>query len=155
MNQSIDTRSTRRPPVTFYLAPLVVMAVIFGLSSQSQLPDVSRGHDLQNVLGHFGIYAVLGASLAVLLRSLGWRVSHAWVAAVLIATLYGITDEFHQSFVPHRNADVVDLMVDAIGAMTGAAIAISWRQRRFINASSDADPTQPAAESFGRTRQEQ
>ncbi|MCX5731999.1 MAG: VanZ family protein, partial [Deltaproteobacteria bacterium] len=34
----------------------------------------------------------------------------------------GATDEFHQSFVPGRNADVADWMADTLGAAAGAAI---------------------------------
>ena len=42
-------------------------------------------------------------------------------AAVAFAAVYGITDEFHQWFVPGRTADVNDWMADC----TGAAIAVA------------------------------
>ncbi|MBM2835248.1 MAG: VanZ like family protein [Candidatus Brocadiaceae bacterium] len=34
-----------------------------------------------------------------------------------IASLYGISDEFHQSFTPHRSVDVFDWLADTAGAV--------------------------------------
>ena len=98
-------------------APLVVMGAIFFLSSRSQLPDLDGGRDIQSLAGHFVAYAALGASLAVLFRvaRAGARM-RALFAAIVLATLYGITDEFHQSFVPNRQTDVKDVLVDFLGA---------------------------------------
>ena len=39
---------------------------------------------------------------------------------IVCATAYGISDEFHQWFVPGRTADVHDVMADAIGATLAA-----------------------------------
>lgn len=41
--------------------------------------------------------------------------------AVAIASLYGITDEIHQIFVPGRFCDPLDWMTDTAGALLGAA----------------------------------
>lgn len=130
-------------------APLVVMAGIFFLSSRSQLPDLDGGRDIQSIAGHFGAYAALGASLAVLLRWLGWSPVRALLVAIVIATLYGVTDEFHQSFVPNRNTDPKDVLVDFLGASAGALAAMrsmDWRAPS-TNASSDAAPNPPVDES--------
>jgi hypothetical protein len=121
-------------------APIAVMAVIFYLSSRSELPDLDGGRDIQSLAGHFGAYAALGASLAVLLRWLGWSAVWSLLAAVAIATLYGVTDEFHQSFVPNRMTDPKDLLVDFLGATAGALAAMrltDWFDDSS-NASSDA-----------------
>ena len=40
-----------------------------------------------------------------------------------LASLYGATDEFHQSFVPGRDSDVLDWVADTLGAALGAASA--------------------------------
>lgn len=48
------------------------------------------------------------------LRSAGWPV--VWVS------LYGITDEIHQSFVPGRTADVWDWVADTSGALVCACL---------------------------------
>ncbi len=43
--------------------------------------------------------------------------------SVLAATLYGVSDEFHQYFVPGRCASAGDLFIDMIGSSCGAAVA--------------------------------
>jgi VanZ family protein len=43
--------------------------------------------------------------------------------SVLLSSLYGVTDELHQAFVPGRVASIGDLVADSIGAFTGSYIA--------------------------------
>jgi VanZ family protein len=130
-------------------APLAVMAVIFYLSSRSRLPDLDGGRDIQSIAGHFGAYAALGASLAVFLRWLGWSPVLALLSAVALATLYGVTDEFHQSFVPNRMTDPKDLLVDFLGATAGALAAMRFTDwwDDSPTALSDADRDRPVDES--------
>lgn len=129
-------------------APVAIMAFIFFMSSRSHLPDLDHGHDIQNVVGHFSVYAALAASLALLFRARGWSASRAIVVAVICATLYGVTDEFHQSFVPNRNTDPFDVLVDFLGATLGALLAMRLYDRIAASARSDADPVQPEDGSF-------
>lgn len=93
------------------LAALAWMGLIFALSS---LPGSSVPGRFGS-LGHFVLYAVLGALYAVALpvTEPRWR---ALVLAVVLASAYGITDEFHQHFVPGRMPDVMDWAVDTAGA---------------------------------------
>ena len=46
-----------------------------------------------------------------------WVVFLIWVA---VATLYGLSDEFHQAFVAARQADGYDLLADFMGSIIGA-----------------------------------
>lgn len=127
------------------LAPVLVMTAIFGFSSRSQLPDLTGGRDIQNVIGHFTVYAALGATLVLLFRSMGWSAMRSLAFAIVLATLYGVSDEFHQSFVPNRNVDGKDVLVDVLGAVSGALVMLrllDWRAG--ASETSDADPDQPA-----------
>lgn len=45
------------------------------------------------------------------------------LAAVVIASLYGASDELHQLFVPGRLCDPADWLTDTCGAALGAAVA--------------------------------
>jgi VanZ family protein len=104
------------------LPPLVYAAVIFALSSQSRplpfLPDELMLHDK---LLHALEYSVLGALLVVPLQLAGFGPRAAFVVAVLLGSLYGATDEIHQSFVPGRDAAVLDWVADTLGVALGAA----------------------------------
>ena len=44
--------------------------------------------------------------------------------AIILATAYGASDEFHQSFVPGRYADPRDILADFTGAVLG--VAAGW-----------------------------
>lgn len=51
-------------------------------------------------------------------------VRHADSAAVAAVGLFGLTDELHQSFVPGRSPDPLDVLADCTGALIGVAL---WR----------------------------
>ncbi|MDY0378561.1 MAG: VanZ family protein, partial [Desulfobacterales bacterium] len=42
--------------------------------------------------------------------------------SVAASVLFGISDEFHQSFVPSRTADIRDLVFDFLGSVVGSGI---------------------------------
>ncbi len=56
-----------------------------------------------------------------------WRWSEAAVA-LLFAALYAATDEFHQAFVPSRQASMGDVLLDISGAAAG--LVVLWQLRR-------------------------
>ena len=99
------------------------MALIFWISSIAEPLTLPEGPADKG--GHALLYAGLGA---VVVRALagGWRrpfTRTAALGAVLICTIYGITDEIHQHYVPPREADVLDVVADAAGAI-GAVVAM-------------------------------
>lgn len=106
-----------------YWGPVCAYAgVIFYLSSLSHpeehLPIVSRFSD--KVL-HAVEYAVFGALCFWALQgtlNVSWR-RWAIPLAIVLASSYGVTDEFHQSFVPFRYSHVLDWVADTIGAILG------------------------------------
>lgn len=73
---------------------------------------LARFPDGADKVGHAGAYAVLGALLTL-------ATGRVWLA-VLLATLFGVSDEIHQYFVPGRAADVYDVVADGVGALIGA-----------------------------------
>ena len=80
-------------------------------------------------IAHFAEYAVLAGLLVLAVDRRGLGVCFA-LALLLACSLYGASDEFHQSFVPGRTPDVVDWATDTIGAGVGiAAIAVARRRR--------------------------
>jgi VanZ family protein len=109
------------------LPPLAWMGVIFVLSGQPG-DDIDRAwwDVLLRKLAHVTEYAVLTALWWRALRALG--ISRPLAGAVVVALLYAVSDEFHQTFVDGRNGTPVDVLIDAIG-MTVAALLIYARRR--------------------------
>lgn len=99
------------------------MAIIFAVSAMSAPPSpVAVGDKVE----HFVAYAAMGALL--LRATSGGRLDGLTVmsalAAWVIATLYGVSDEYHQSFVPGRSPDVNDVAADSLGA--ALAVVALW-----------------------------
>ncbi|HET8723394.1 MAG TPA: VanZ family protein [Anaeromyxobacteraceae bacterium] len=112
----------KRVAVAFAPAALYA-AVIFALSAQAHpLPFLPQGFFTHDKLLHLLEYAVLGALLAPALRLAGMSPRGALLAAAILGSLYGATDELHQAFVPGRTADVLDWVADTLGAGLGALL---------------------------------
>jgi VanZ family protein len=115
-----------------WLPPLLYMALIFHFSSESDpLPEVT--HHLWDKLLHTVEYGGLGLLFCRALSGEGIRWIRAVVVAIVLTSIYGATDEGHQSFVPQRTADVRDWFADNVGAMLGAgsyAVAMVGRRER-------------------------
>lgn len=72
---------------------------------------------------HYVAYFVLGLTVAY---GLG-KLAGTWLGCllnILICTLYGITDEWHQAYVPMRSPDVLDLWHDALGAAAASLLVL-------------------------------
>lgn len=99
-------------------------AFIFALSAQAHpLSFLPQAWLSEDKLLHLLEYAALGALLVPGFRLAGLRPGPALLAAAVLASLYGATDEFHQWFVPGRTADVRDWVADTLGGALGAAAA--------------------------------
>jgi VanZ family protein len=73
---------------------------------------------------YFGLTLLLVRALA---RGRWSDVTRATVlGAWAIAVAYGVTDEWHQSFVPGRSAELRDLAADAMGALLAAIAVGAW-----------------------------
>jgi VanZ family protein len=58
-----------------------------------------------------------------------WRPRLA-LGSVIIAGVYSLTDEYHQSFVPGRTASIVDCGIDTVGAALSTMIVLVWSHLR-------------------------
>ncbi len=122
-----ELTARRAIPWHRWVAAAAWMGLIFFVSAQPRLPLLLDSPDLQDVAGHFAAYAVLAALLRWALAGSGVRRPGIW--ALVLAVLYAFSDEFHQSFVPGRHPDPLDILTDAAGATAALAWA-KWRARR-------------------------
>lgn len=98
---------------------LVWMAVTFYLSHQSVVDIPLDAPDyVAHGIGYAGLGALFMRALAGgRLSAMSWR----WVLlATLLGGLYGVSDEFHQSFVPGRHSSLSDIVADTVGSLLGA-----------------------------------
>ena len=113
-----------------WVAVIAWMGLIFFLSSRPDLPNFAPGlPGLEEIGGHLTVFGVLAALLWWALRGMGVRYRATW--ALVLAVLYGVTDEYHQSFVPGRTMSLSDLMVDLIGASAALLLITLLHARRM------------------------
>ena len=120
--------------IGFGTAAIAWMGLIFYLSSLSGV-EASQGlesgavswlGDLRSYAAHIVLYAVLAALIQVALWGWSLKPQLRWViVAAVLASLFGISDEYHQSFVTGRSATLVDGLVDSIAAF--ASSTLFWR----------------------------
>lgn len=134
---------TRRQALPWLVALLAWATLIFVLSSFPNPPG-PRVTEPRAIGAHVAEYAVFGyLAQQALHRSRIGRPSTIALAAWLLAVAYGISDEFHQSFVPNRHASALDILADAIGAAVGVGFGF-WPTRRQPDAlSRRAAPQRP------------
>jgi VanZ family protein len=105
----------------------VIMTATSVPSSVLQLPG-SQGY-LDKVV-HFSLYAVF----AWLLARHGFGIAGHWTSAalaVIVASAFGVVDEWHQQYIPGRSTEYADWQADSLGAAAGAlAYGLFSRRRR-------------------------
>lgn len=112
----------------YYLPAIIWMGVIFYLSS---LPDLQMGSSsvtfevIARKIGHFLEYSIL--------LWLIWRIFYyAWnlinrdalILAILFSLFYAISDEFHQTFIPGRTGQFIDVLFDFLSALFASQLII-------------------------------
>jgi VanZ family protein len=114
---------------TRWTPPIFWMAVIFCFSHR---PNIETGLSCDfslKKMAHFVEYAILAFSLyrALRLQGLPFQTRIAQKAWAL-ATLYAVSDEFHQWFIPSRTAHPRDVVIDSLGA--GCLLLGLWFSNR-------------------------
>jgi VanZ family protein len=103
--------------VAAWLPSLLWASLIFYLSSRSEMPEPSFWlPPFADKIVHAGLYAILAGLLYPAFRLGGFNPIRAACLALLFASLFGATDEWHQSFVAKRSSDVWDWVADTVGA---------------------------------------
>ena len=106
-----------------YWLPVTVLCLAIFVQSSFPSPDLGLSFPLKDKVLHTAVYGMLAV--------LFYRACEAtWpgrmpptgllVISVSFATLYGVSDEFHQSFVVTRCADALDVVADLVGSIVGA-----------------------------------
>ncbi len=107
---------------------LAYCGFIFYLSSRSSLPTPML-FPHQDKLLHMGAYFIMGVLAWRFFRHYSSRLFLS-VNAVLFCSLYGISDEWHQSFVPGRQIDFYDWVADTSGAFLAVLVIHFWLKMR-------------------------
>lgn len=109
----------------FRVLPILYMGIIWTLSSFPanavvELPDLSLDSFIKESM-HLIEFAILYLLIVFAMHTTKIPFSKRInLVCAVIACLYGVTDEIHQSFVPARSATLIDVVKDVTG------VAICW-----------------------------
>ncbi len=151
---ALAARCASVTPTKVHLAlPLLIMAVLYGLSSLpgTPLPDDPALYALFYWLPPSVQNALHVPAFAALAWAWRWALG-AWlrvsivraIAAIAIASAYGVFDEWHQSFVPGRYASLTDVVLDVAGAALGIWLA-AWASRYAASSAAAVAARDPQA----------
>lgn len=118
--------------VLFASLALLYAILIFLLSSLSgaQISDLPPTAPHADKTAHFALYAGFGFVLYLAFS----QTSHeqirrnAMALTIIVGTVYGVTDEVHQHFVPGRSMDIVDVLVDFLAILTVVGIVLLYKR---------------------------
>jgi len=116
----------------YWLPPVLWMGVIFILSAQPSLPD--HPDTLLDTILKKAAHVIEYGVLAFLLwrafsRGRGALSRSALVTAFFVSVLYALSDEYHQTFVPGRYGRLMDVGIDAVGALIALLVIRKLRRR--------------------------
>jgi VanZ family protein len=122
----------RKVTAVLRMVPLVLtMGTIFYLSHQPgdrltlpSLPGIDK-------VAHMIAYGFLAATVFFALseQQKNTKPRSAMLLTMAFCFLYGISDEFHQSFISGRFVSILDLFADCTGAAMTCALWGRWRRR--------------------------
>jgi VanZ family protein len=105
-----------------YQLPAIIYAIlIFVGSALHQVPAPDLGITWFDKVEHFSEYFIF---VLLTIRALKYtpitlKGKSLYALAIILCILYGASDEFHQLYVPGREADFADLLADSIGTIIG------------------------------------
>ena len=126
-------KAIRSTPL-YWLPTLAYMALIWTLSSIPRVVAPVVIFKMQDKVVHLIEYAILAilCCYSVARTRPRWKTPAVFLLSAFAATLWGAIDEWHQSFVPNRNADLMDAVADALGAIIGCALFLGIATARRI-----------------------
>ena len=95
---------------------ILYCTLIYWLSDQPSLPTPML-FPHQDKLFHTGAYFVLAAFVLRAFRHIIVSLPMLMISSLVFSSLYGLSDEWHQSFVPGRMSDIADWVADTAGAV--------------------------------------
>lgn len=110
--------------------------LIFWLSAQEQLP-MPEVFNFQDKVLHFGAYFMMAIFAWRSFRHSSLSEWNLALISFLFCSVYGMSDEWHQSFVLGRTSSIGDWLADSFGAAVAISILISYNQLRRPKPSAD------------------
>jgi len=119
---------TQTKNLLFYWLPLIFYCLLIYIQSDYPSPEELPSFKFMDKMLHFVAYGVMGILFYRAYQTM--RIKNHRKMLILFsiasASVYGISDEIHQYFVPDRHADLLDVIADILGAVCGVYLYQLW-----------------------------
>ncbi|MFC1662665.1 VanZ family protein [Patescibacteria group bacterium] len=125
-----------RKILIYWLPPILWAVIIYKISSVPNLKSglVDAIDLILRKLAHFAEYGLLSILVYRAFSLNRPNRKSIILIAWIVASLYAITDEWHQTFVIGRQGSAVDVMIDSAGALFGVLIwYLFWQHKKIKN----------------------
>lgn len=82
-------------------------------------------------MAHFSLYMFGGMCICLCVTMNFKNNKYKYLISYLIGTIYALTDEVHQYFIPGRSCEIQDVIIDSIGILIGVEIIRGIHYLRF------------------------
>jgi VanZ family protein len=115
-----------------HIPAVLVMGLLFFFSSRAGGHNPWLQPPMDKVI-HWLAYFVLGFSFCVWIRYRRWMESPLRYGLIVffVVALFGMSDEFHQSFVPNRQVSLADWIADVAGGASAVLVYLGIKGYRL------------------------
>jgi VanZ family protein len=119
--------------VTFNWFLLIAYCIFIFIQSSHPSPEIVPTFRFSDKLLHYVAFAIMGVLFyrAFQPLPLGNSAQLLVLLSMVCASLYGISDEIHQHFVPYRHGSLSDVIADVLGAVSGVYLYHRWVRHWF------------------------
>jgi VanZ family protein len=112
--------------------PLIIYCLAIYIQSSYPGPKKMPSFTFFDKILHFGAYGLLGILFFRAYETLPLKANKTLLILLSIgsATLYGVSDEIHQYFVPFRRASIMDMAANTIGSICGVYFYQFWKAKK-------------------------
>lgn len=113
----------------------LIMPSFSDMDTQMQISFADQVDHPIRKLAHVTEYAILGFLLTGSYADCGKKRRKAWLAPAVTGSLYAVSDELHQMFVPGRSCEIRDMLIDSSGVILGVCVGcfvfVYWQCLRY------------------------
>ena len=108
----------------YYWLPVIIYCLLIFIQSSYTSPENIPSLPYIDKILHFVAYAILGVLFFRAFRTQRFKenINLVIMLSIISSSLYGLSDEVHQHFVPSRNADIMDALADIMGSICGVYV---------------------------------
>lgn len=113
----MNLKNTKSKNFILFLPLLLASISIFIASHQEGVPFNTSIFIFQDKVYHFIAYFIYGITIQIYLNSFNLKTKKYVLLTILIGSLFGASDEFHQYFIPYRTLEFFDWVADTFGVI--------------------------------------